>query len=108
MASFTGTSAECVEFIHSHFEAMRVLVAAAKDSTEDKEGFDTLMETMGRTVYEVTVEPVLSDDGMPMVAPQRVRPDRAKRVARIETGIELFDIFTQSQQKDNYAEDAEE
>lgn len=95
--TFEGTPCEVSDWVHTHFMIMRRFVEGAMDGVEGEEleKFEDMLDALDRSVYRVTIEP------LGMVAKQRVRPERAMRVMRMETAYDLFDMFAKSEEQED-------
>lgn len=88
MARFEGTPWECLAWLDGYFSIMRNVTEGAKDVSDDKEYYESLLDVLDRSVYTVTVEPMKG-----MVAPYTARPENSYAAMRMRTSLELFDAI---------------
>ena len=94
LTRYEGTPWECVAWLERYFSIMRGIAKGMRETSEDREFSDKLVDTLDMSVYRITVEPLgmVADD---------VRPENSYIVMRMQTALELFDAIQKHQDEVN-------
>ena len=91
LTRYEGTPWECVAWLERYFSIMRNIAKGMRETSDDIEFCESLIDALEKSVYRVTVEP------LGMVTSDVARPENSYIVMRMQTALELFDAIQKHQ-----------